>query len=550
MKRIRIFALSLFLILILFACAKEPDASTSVGASANASAPTASTSGGSNAGGSSQDIGGESSSQQPINETTVSFAQEGDITVITIISPYIPQFTEEALKLPDGEIRFANFGLNFNNQDDWEKSFSVSFGHQHTSDQEVTSHTSYGRFYQNDYQLNSDEGGLQLKVTGDKAEWFISGVELSLDGITDVQISAGLVNSISDPSDYLFLEHMPITQVVVNDTLPMPDVSELPFDITGAYIETYSDAYEGGFIFVEAVPGGYVMTCGDYVSPIFIPNEITEDELFYIIKFSTTGFDRLDFSFSMEKEDPDGGYTLKNNLYSPISAYFSIHSSDGQDQSYGGDKVYLQPGTFMTYDFTNGVSSPMVSYEMQDGKFRFRFPVDGYSEEYETDWVTPISSSGRLRFPIDIEGREAEVTLTGEVRGFYSIAVVGIEGTGWRSYLRENEALLPLLDFTGTYLTTSSSGEQFMMTIEDGEVTCTGVFEGTCTAADLFSSIWKPFGLTYDVTGEKLLAMRKFDSGLEQGTNGKFGFGDELTLEIYEDKPGGEHLGSFYMQRQ
>jgi hypothetical protein len=499
MKRISIFTLTLMMVLALAACGGQS------GASANGDAGNSGGAendvGGQNNGGAENDGGTPQAADTSANgNINISFAQEGDFTLITIISPYVSQFTEEALKLPEEEIYQASFSVHFNNQDDWEQGFGVSFGHQHSytyvDNQEVATYTTRGHFnqYANDLYLSSGEGGLVVEVDGDKAEWYISGVELSLDNITDVSINAGLMNEISDPDDYLFFDSIQIAQVAVSDTVPVADVTALPFDVTGMYAgENYENEADNAIFYVNALPGGYEISIGDFTTGPLQP-EIRNDEYGDYISF--------------QSNTPDGYVSASFSSYigdtAKIGASLDRGDASGATVYLNGGKVYLHPGTLMTWDSENQTTKTAMTYEFEDGKFRFSI-TDG---EYTSDWLEPDVSSYSLGFTFISGGVEFNVV----IRNINSILdqsidieklTNGAHDSTVYAYPEITKEDVAGIDFTGTY--DENGDPERTLVISQDTVTVAGRFTCERDDAAFFNSRWKPMTLTDQTSGEKIV---------------------------------------------
>jgi hypothetical protein len=488
MKKIRILILAL-MIFALTACGEQPSASTNGGV----------TPGSTNADDSSSNPGAGSSSLVGTNSSTiVSFAQEGDVTLISITSPYVSQFTEEALKLSEEEIYQANFNVHFNNQDDWEQGFGVSFNHQHSfiyvDNQEVASYTSRGHFskYANDIYLNSDEEGLVVEINGNKAEWYISGVELSLDNITDVSINAGLVNEISDPDDYLFSEYIPVAQVAVSNTVPVADVTALPFDITGMYAgENGANEEDNALFYVTPVPGGYEIASGDFKTGPLQP-EISHDEYSDQIRFqSNTTNGHITAYFTCDKDDP-----------TDIRGSFDKMDSSGTSVYLQGGKVYLRPGSFMYWDWDDQTTKTAMTYEYEDGKFRFTITDGGYT----SDWLEPEVYAG-LRFAFTSGSVEINVVLRNitsilEQSADVEIVTNGVYDSVY-AYPEITKEDVANIDLAGTYY--DYDDPERTLVITQDTVTMAGRFTCARDDAAFFNASWKPLTLTDQASGEKLV---------------------------------------------
>jgi hypothetical protein len=494
MKRIQIFTLTLMMIFTLAACGGKP------GSSANGDAL--------NSGGAGNNVGAENDgggTPQAADTSTngnmnISFAQEGDVTLITIISPYVSQFTEEALKLPEEEIYQASFSVHFNNQEDWEQGFGLSFGHQHSytyvDNQEVATYTTHGYFnqYSNDLHFGTSEGGLVVEVDGDKAEWYISGAEVSLDNITHVSINAGLMNEISDPEDYLFNEYITIAQVAVSDTVPVADVTALPFDVTGMYAgENYENEADNAIFNVTALPGGYEISIGDFTTGPLRP-EISHDEYGDYIR--------------LQSNTPDGYITAGFSCYkgdsAKISASLDRRDASGATVYLNGGKVYLRPGTLMTWDMDDQTTKTAMTYEYEDGKFRFSI-TDG---EYTSDWLEPDVSSYSFGFTFTSGGVEFNVV----IRNISSILeqsvdiekiTNGVHDSTVYAYPEITKEDVAGIDFTGTY--DENGDPDRTLVISQDTVTVAGRFTCERDDAAFFNSRWKPMTLTDQASGEKIV---------------------------------------------
>jgi hypothetical protein len=362
--------------------------------------------------------------------------------------------------------------------------------------QEVATYTTHGYFnqYSSDLHFGTSEDGLVVEVDGDKAEWYISGVEVSLDNITHVSINAGLMNEISDPDDYLFNEYIEVAQVAVSDTVPVADVTALPFDVTGMYAgENYENEADNAIFYVNALPGGYEISIGDFTTGPLRP-EIRNDEYGDYISFqSNTPNGYVSASFSSYKGD-----TAK------ISASLDRGDATGATVYLNGGKVYLRPGTLMTWDSENQTTKTAMTYEFEDGKFRFSI-TDG---DYTSDWLEPDVSSYSLGFTFISGGVEFNVV----IRNISSILeqsvdieklTNGAHDSTVYAYPEITKEDVAGIDFTGTY--DENGDPDRTLVISQDTVTVAGRFTCERDDAAFFNSKWKPMTLTDQASGEKIV---------------------------------------------
>jgi hypothetical protein len=283
----------------------------------------------------------------------INFAQDGDTTVVTLTSPFVSQFAEANINYAEVD-NPAIFTVQFESSEGWKQGFSFDFGYNFvgTDENDKMIFEPHGGFSDHDniQVFNYYDDMLIFKIDGDTAKWSITGVDISLNNITDVMFYSELDNR--NPDDKLFFEVLPIEQVAVSDTLPVPASSE-----TSAAVPL------GGTI---DMPDGFPSNPGDAEN--FKP--LTDDyiyhvansnlELYGLVSYDTSGnivqFVMKRIYDSDSEADPSGymdehtagdhsPYITKvgNVLYVDCLAMDGNYSSDGYETRDDGTKYPSRP---------------------------------------------------------------------------------------------------------------------------------------------------------------------------------------------------------------
>jgi hypothetical protein len=413
----------------------------------------------------------------------ITFTQTADATVISITSSAVSQFVSETQKDKSIENSFYLTFLPSEANGGFFSGYTMKFEFLGDSQNAMFSDLSAQKSY---YSDNGQYPDLLFALEGDTAVWSIGNADMKLDKIETVEVYAYVGED--NPNTAMLRTILPISEITVGSELPLPDESKLPYSITGVYnTGSHNSTLGEELLFVSAVPGGYSISYGDYVSPIMQAGVNSGGGI--NLERETDG-EKVSFFSGNDPNFQSGMLYVKDK-------------SGNEIYHFDGRKAQIHPGSYSYLDAATGAPVEYIKMEIENGLFKFII-----ADEYTTEWLSPKTvTESQIIFDVTkYVGNQVvtEVILMNTHNRLFPQAGLFIE---FAEYSPLRGGLLfgdvdesASAKYYGTYKTAEGKAEHTVVIDENG-VTIDGQFTVACSVDEIiYGRDWK----TLSVDGSSL----------------------------------------------
>lgn len=417
-------------------------------------------------------------------QMAVDIQREADTVVLTCTGDAVADFVKQAPNKEDNQfsVQFDGAGGGL---------YSVSFQYPSGDEEPMAS---WSNLAQEEHRSTWDkDGSIRFAVEGSTATWILSGLPLDTQDAKSVFVYA----VVGDYGKPVFEQDIPMDEVRQSEGITDLPSDDLPFEIVGEYA-TWNEGTGNPRLIVEAVPGAYIMTYGDYVSAPTVP-EVDGD----LVTLSGTS----------AQGPADGAvnfYVRFGKELNGVSASLSIHElSDGGTRIDDSMRSFpIRPGVYRSLAYETEEIYNAMEMEYERGKFRFVI-----EDIYESDWLVPTEARTSQYTFADIpltdrtgakRGVLGEVCLVVRYDGSFTYANVSMKtDTEWLPTISAYSPIAPdyVFPFVGTYQPDPSAAEAHTIEVTETGLTVDGRYTVDYTPEDVMYK-WRMFQLVDTVTGE------------------------------------------------